>query len=289
VLPVLALFSLLYLTRGPWRKRPFLALRRTPLYWGAQVALGVGWLVLYRARVTGTPSPSAGFGDVVELGRQLLLYTVIPGILGGPIEWFGTAGSIVSWPAPPAAVRNLTWAVAAAVLVGSLALRRGAWRAWLILGLYVGLTVILVAQARGAVFGPIIGRDLRYSTDLALITPLCAALAWLPLQLRRTAAAPEEQDEQPDARPRDADVVRVWTNQQPWVLVAGTLAIVLVTVGGLISGAGFMTTWRTSPAETYLNNLTRRPGNAFRPAGATSRDDSGVRRCGPAVPDHPAT
>lgn len=259
VLPVLVLFSLLYLTPGPWWKRPLVALRRTPVYWAAQVALGFGWLLLYRAQVTGAPTPSTSFGDAVELGRQLVLYTVIPGILGGPIDWFGPAGSIVSWPAPPAAIRNLTWAVAAVVLLGSLALRRGAWRAWLILGLYVGLTVILVAQTRGAVFGPTIGRDLRYSTDLALLTPLCAALAWLPLRLRQTPARPEKQNEQvdaeQDAHQRDTDVVRVWTNQRPGILIAGALAVVLVTAGGLISGARFMTMWQTNPAETYVNHL----------------------------------
>jgi hypothetical protein len=249
VLPVLAFFSLFYLSHGPWWKRPFVELRRVPRYWAAHAVLAVGWLVLYQARTTGTASPAADFRDTVELGRQLVLYNVIPGILGGPIDWFGDRTSIVSWPAPPPAVRYVSWGIAGALLLGSLMLRRGAWRGWLILALYMGVTIALVAHARGAIYGPSIGRDLRYSTDLALLAPLCAALAWLPLKLRATA--------RPDAPkpPQDDDVVRGWTGRRPLVLIIGSLAIVLVTVGGLISGAHFTAMWSRNPAKAYVDHL----------------------------------
>jgi hypothetical protein len=107
------------------------------------------------------------------------------------------------------------------------------------------MTIILVAHARGGLFGPTIGRDLRYSTDLALLTPLCAALAWLPLRLHSISAAPQ---------PRE-DAVRMGPRLRRQMLLAGAFLVVLVTVGGLVSGARYMKIWTNNPSESYVDNL----------------------------------
>lgn len=293
VLPVLAAVSVLYLTGGPLWRRPWRALRGSWRYWAAHALLVAVYLPLYVVRTTVVSAPSEGLADVAEQIRQMALYTVIPGLFGGPLQWYSPVEqTLASWPDTPGPLLWVTWLLTAVLVVASLAARRGAWRAWLLLGLYLVGTVALVAQARGAILGPYVGRDLRYATDLALLAPLCAALAWLPLRGRAGAAAAAAQpaaDAGPggvvagaDAEPggdvvagdpdpgtpvdaglgadvpgsraarRHAAAGRWARRRRPLLVTGGGLAVLLVTLGGVVSGNRFADAFNTNPGPLYF-------------------------------------
>jgi hypothetical protein len=76
---------------------------------------------------------------------------------------------------------------------------------------------------------------------------VCAALAWLPLRV-----GPSDDEHLIN---RENDVIHAWTLARPRILIAGAVVVVLFTVGGFISGNGFMDRWTTSPVEAYLENV----------------------------------
>ncbi len=260
VVTVIVLVTVLYLVPGPFLRRPWRELRQRPKYWAAQGVLAAGYSTFYLIHSTATDvfihssateagaAPRPGLVDTLRLGSDLVFQTLLPSILGGPLEWYAGAASGSSWPMAPSLFLHLTWLIGAIVVIGSVMARRGAWRAWLIMGIYLAATVVMLSQARGGFIGPSIGRDVRYSTDLALLAPLCAALAWLPLRV-----GPAGDEGQVN---REKDVIRNWTLARPRVLVAGAAVIVvLFTVGGFISGNRFMDRWTENPGEEYLENV----------------------------------
>jgi hypothetical protein len=182
---VLALLAVLYFAPGPLWKRPWRAFRRYLLFWAAQLALAGGylWLYLARAEPEAVTTVQTRAVDYAELVRNMILGTFVPGMMGGPLDWFATPeSSLASWSTPPTWLEWTSWALALVVVVGSCVLVRGAWRAWLLLGIFLAFSVALVARARLGVVGPFIGRDHRYLTDAALLGSLCLALAVIPLR-----------------------------------------------------------------------------------------------------------
>jgi hypothetical protein len=147
-------------------------------------------------------------------------------------------------------------ALTVAAIIGSLLLVRGAWRAWLLFGVYLGISVTLVARARLGFIGPFIGRDHRYLTDLAVIAPLCLALAWLPLQGKLDAQSPPRTS--PRALRRRARIERIQarlTRRRAAITTTAAVAVLAMGVGGVISGETFMSTWSKNPSQDYFENL----------------------------------
>ena len=311
---VLALLAVLYFAPGPLWKRPWRAFRRYVVFWSAHLVLAGSYLWLYLARTeleTGTPVHDQP-GEYVELVRNMILGTYLPGMVGGPLDWFATPeSSLASWSTPPAWLEWGTGGLTVVVVAGSCVLIRGAWRAWLLLALFLAFSVTLVARARLGLVGPFIGRDHRYLTDAALFGALCLALAVIPLRdgldramghvrddaggepwpdpdpdeegtgpsYQSTATAPEDDaDEAPPAAAADDDVpqrqrsllsqwLAYWrlrairgaqdwsSDHRSWPLMGGTLVIVVVTVGGLVSSEQFMKTWEGNPAPHYFANV----------------------------------
>jgi hypothetical protein len=209
---VLALLAVLYFAPGPLWKRPWRAFRRYVVFWAAHLVLAAGylWLYLTRADPEAVTSVQTQPGDYAELARNMILGTFVPGMVGGPLDWFATPdSSLASWSTPPTWLEWASWALALVVVVGSCVLVRGAWRAWALLGIFLAFSVALVARARLGVVGPFIGRDHRYLTDAALLGALCLALAVIPLRdgldraMRhvRDAAADGDPESWPDPDP----------------------------------------------------------------------------------------
>ena len=201
---VLALLAVLYLAPGPLWRRSWRAFRRYVVFWVSHALLAGGylWLYLARAEPEAITTVKTHPGDYVELARNMILGTFLPGMVGGPLDWFATPqSSLVSWSTPPA---WLEWAAAVltlAVVVGSCVLIRGAWRAWALLAVFLAFSVTLVARARLGVVGPFIGRDHRYLTDAALLGALCLALAVIPLRDGLDRAMRHLRDDARDAGP----------------------------------------------------------------------------------------
>ncbi len=257
VIPVmLALFTVLYAVPGPLWRRPGRALRRLWGYWLALAALGGGFLWLYLSRVTiETGAPSSG-NDVLELTRLMILETLLPSLVGGPLHWITTPATTISaWPDPWTALAGLALALALGAVLGSLVLIRGAWRAWLLVLVFVGVSVALVARARLGFIGPFVGRDHRYLTDAAVMVPLGLALAWLPLRDGLDAAVPPAPPTGRRGRLRagfDAQTAR----RRAVITALGPLAVLTLTVGGAVSGEQFMHSWSRNPTESYIQNLS---------------------------------
>ena len=266
---VLGLFTVLYAVPGPFWRRPWRAFRQYWVYWSAQALLAAGFLWLYLSRVAIDAGPASKTSDVVEVTRLMIMETLLPSLIGGPLHWFSTpASTIGAWPHPSPALIAGAAGLTAAAVVGSLLLVRGSWRGWLLLAVYLGISVTLVARVRLGFIGPFIGRDHRYLTDLAVMAPLGLALAWLPLRPNagpgdparaESPARPEDlarsEDPARDLRLRGFSLRGFLGRRSGALAVIGAVSVALVTAGGAISGETFMNVWSTNPTRAYIENL----------------------------------
>ncbi|OOC52652.1 MULTISPECIES: hypothetical protein [Nocardiopsis] len=160
-------------------------------FWAVMGGLFTAYMVFYlvRTRVEeggeGASVPESG--PALALLRGLLTEVFPIGALGGPLEWgpVTPAGGLID----PRGVMVLgAWAVFAAIVLVSLWMRRGSWRAWvLLLGYVVVVDVIPTVIARGRAHD-VASIDPRYVADAALVFALCLALAYLPAREERARA-----------------------------------------------------------------------------------------------------
>ena len=243
VIPLLAFYTIAYCVEGPLPRRIWRAVRRFPRYWTAQAVVLATYTALYLRNPVNLPSVEDA-SDVVELAREMILDTFFPGLLGGPLRWTPvTPDTVAALPLPPPWLRVLA-AVVVALTVGlSCLLRRGAWRAWVLLAAFLAISVDLVARTRLGLLGPVIGRDSRYLCDVALFASVCLGLATLPLRPGLDASAHGTASGPARRRVPLAGVV--------------TLVVALIAVCGLVSTQRFMPGWRQNPAKSYLANLSQ--------------------------------
>uniref|UniRef100_UPI000594A125 membrane protein n=1 Tax=Nocardiopsis halotolerans TaxID=124252 RepID=UPI000594A125 len=130
-----------------------------------------------------------------------LLTEVFPvGALGGPPEWgpVTPTGGLID---PSGVVVLGSWAVFAVIVLVSMWMRRGAWRAWVLLLAYlVVVDVIPTIIARGR-FQDVAAADPRYVADAAPVFALCLALAYLPTREERARASVGGASPEPVAAP----------------------------------------------------------------------------------------
>ena len=185
VVPLL-LFALTsaFFVEGRWAVAAVRAVRR---YWRAWVLYGgllAAYGVVLAIRLLGSGAPTAGpaAASLANFASALVETTLVPGLLGGPWRWL-SFGSVMA--NPPVALQQLSWAVAALVVIASCAYRRRAWRAWAILfGWVLAADIVPVAIGRlsagGAGFATLAGLQVRYVADTAAVFVLCLGLAFLP-------------------------------------------------------------------------------------------------------------
>lgn len=251
---VLALFSVLYGVPGPFWQRPWKAFSAHAGYWLTHAAVAGGFLGLYLARVHIDTGPAPTSFAVWRTIRWMLLDTLLPSLIGGPLRWYTTPATTISaWPHPPPFVAIAAWILTAAAIIGSLVTRRDAWRAWVLLAMFLAISVFLVVRARVGLIGPFIGRDHRYLTDVAVLAPLCLALAWLPARPEVDVAGQE--DAATHSIRQTGVLARRFVPNPQAVSLAGAMAVLLMTIGGAVSGERFMANWTRNPAKPYLQNL----------------------------------
>ncbi|PDP84806.1 hypothetical protein CQJ94_23705 [Glycomyces fuscus] len=160
-------------------------------FWTAMGALLAAYAVFYLTRMR-----AAGGGEgagvpqsepALTMLRGLLTEVFPVGALGGPLEWgpVTPTGGLVD---PPGVTVLAAWAVFAVIVLVSLRMRRGAWRAWaLLLAYLVVVDIVPTIIARGR-FQDVAAADPRYVADAALVFALCLALAYLPTREERARA-----------------------------------------------------------------------------------------------------
>ena len=179
----------------------FNALRKYWLAWLLYIVLAIGYLaVLAEALHTSTSQPKVPISasGVLTFVWELLRDTFIPGSIGGPWQWFPVAGNSFSFAAPPPALVGISIAVLLAIVVVSIWLRPVAWRAWLILAVWLAAADMLpVAIGRINTFNPsVLGLETRYVADAMPVLAICVGLAFLPVMAQpsdRASAAAEAQ------------------------------------------------------------------------------------------------
>src|SRR5262249_39270046 len=128
VVPLL-LFALTsgFFVEGSWAVAAVPAGRRDWRAGGLYRTLPARERVVFAIRLLGSGSPAAspGAASLADFASTLVGTTLVPGLLGGPWRWL-SFGSVMT--NPPVALQQLSWAVAALVVIVSCAYRRRAWR-----------------------------------------------------------------------------------------------------------------------------------------------------------------
>jgi hypothetical protein len=183
--PLLLALTSAFFVEGRWAASTVTAVRR---YWKAWVLYGVllaGYCAVFFLQLPGSSTQPSGPGPasrLAELASTLVGTTLLPGALGGPWHW-SVLGFGYAQASPPAALQQLSWAVAGLVVVVSCVCRPRAWRAWtILLGWIIVADIVPVVLGRlGTQPATLLGVQTRYLTDATPVLALCIGLAFLPL------------------------------------------------------------------------------------------------------------
>ena len=152
-------------------------------YWRLWLVYGVllaAWVAVYVSQGSGSTVRPDSASDVLNFVSTFTGTTLLPAVLGGPWRWSTIGYDIVS---PPAALQQLSWAVAIVAVVVSCARRVRAWRAWAILaGWIVAADIVPVVLGRlGNLPASLEAAQTRYLMDATPVLALCFGLAFLPM------------------------------------------------------------------------------------------------------------
>ena len=165
------------------------ALRRYWQAWLLYVALDVIYiLVLVQALHTSTSQPKVpvSASGVFTFAWELLRDTLMPGMVGGPWQWFPVLGGSFSFAAPPSALVAISVIVVVAAAVASVWLRHVAWRAWLILAAWVLALTYCPSRSAGSTPSTRPCSDWRPGTSPTRLRSSRSASGWRFCRLRRT-------------------------------------------------------------------------------------------------------
>ncbi|WP_067180882.1 hypothetical protein [Microtetraspora niveoalba] len=169
---------------GGWARAIVRELRARTRVWAAYAVLlgGYGLLYLLRQGTAGEEGAGIPKADVaLGLVGWLLGRTFPAGVVGGPLNWGGLAGT-GGLADPPVAMVVTAWLALAGLVVFTCLHRRSAWRAWTIAALYVVIADVLpTVLARGR-YTALVGTETRYVADAVVVFALCLALSALPLR-----------------------------------------------------------------------------------------------------------
>ena len=241
---VALVFLSLYLSdaRG-LRGRLRATLRRQWWAWSVYGASFLGYLALYLHL---NPLDGRGSGDPAGTFEVMLRHTLGPTIVGGPWQW----GQMTDTPLVPAQspewAITVTWVVLTLLFVA--AVRRRAATAWALAPFLVCVVVnvLMASTARGAIFGKLLGLEVRYLGDLApTVTLTLAVLASGLAPTRERVTSP------PSLRGHRLAPV-----------VAGVLAGVALT-GVVVSSLEYVGNWHAAyPARRFVQNVIRQSQSA---------------------------
>jgi hypothetical protein len=177
VVPVVAVAVLAVALSQAGEAAPLLAaLRRGAWLWaGLLITAGAFALQFWSALVPRTVSEeqSGSLADAVDAVRLTVFEGILPALVGGPLSWSGFG----SWADPP------TTAVVGAVVVALVLVGWASWRrkgcgmVWVLLGAYIGTSVVLLVIQRLTTGLPAeFGLTLRYFADVGVIATIAVAL-----------------------------------------------------------------------------------------------------------------
>jgi hypothetical protein len=229
-------------------------------FWRAWLAYGIvlaGWGALYLSQLSGStvkPGRPGSASHVLDFLSTMTGTTLLPAVLGGPWRWSAVGYDIAS---PPAALQQLSWAVAAVVVVVSCARRVHAWRAWGILAAWIfAADVVPVVLGRlGNMPASLLAAQTRYLMDAAPVLALCVGLAFLPV------AGPPVAGEQNAVRFR---------LPAPWPAALLTLGVFLVGSFWSLQAFESLNSAAATAARSYI--ATARIAVAEAPRGTTIVD-----------------
>jgi hypothetical protein len=184
VVPLLLLaLTSAFFVEGRWAAAALTAVTRYWRAWLLYAVLLAGYSAVFFTRLPGSSTQPGNPGPASHLfdfASTLVGTTLLPGALGGPWRWSAVGYAQAS---PPAALQQLSWAVAALVVVVSCAYRMRAWRAWAILfGWIVAADIVPIVLGRlGSQPAVLLGAQTRYLTETTSVLALCLGLAFLPL------------------------------------------------------------------------------------------------------------
>lgn len=199
--------------------------------WLPSLALTAGWVALYLA-VVNQRRWSADLAMTWALLRRSVTHGIVPGLAGGPWDWERWAPAS-PWAVPGPLVMALGWLMLAAAVGVSLARKQRIGPVWLTAVGYAVACQVPIYLMRSSKFTALeLAQTLRYFPDLVLVLALLAAVAF---------TAPNRES----AGWLDASRTRA-------ALTIGAAALFLAS--SLYSTSTFLTSWRDTPAQPYLQN-----------------------------------
>jgi hypothetical protein len=177
ILPVVFALTLFYFTAGPPAARLRRALVDHRRVWLAYALVAVAYLVLYLALVPSQVGAAASIDTALNAVTVDVARAVVPAVFGGPYRWQQLGTPAIADPSTAVVVLSLMATVL--IVVWSVVRRYRAIFAWVVIGSYLVANATIVAVTRGAVFGPNVVLEYRYSTDVALVIAVFAPLAIL--------------------------------------------------------------------------------------------------------------
>lgn len=175
---VLACVTVLWFPAGRGVRGALRSLRRDRRAWAVYLGIVALYLPLYFAVTTQIESPRPSVGTYPLAIWRALTGGAIPYLLGGP---FADAERAVD--STPLVTHGWAYLVGFVVFAVLTVMRqRSAWRAWLLLGVYLVAEVTVTTFVRGGYFGSLVGLAPRYLADLTLIAAIALTLALLPVR-----------------------------------------------------------------------------------------------------------
>lgn len=273
IMPAVFALTLLWFTPGPPVPRLRRCLRENWRIWTTYSVVAVPYAVWY---VLAVPSPIEPTRDALIVLQTMgvnLVQAVLPALAGGPYGWEELGiGAIAQ---PPASIVVLS-CIGTALGIGWTIVRR--YRAvfgWGVVLVYWAVNVAILGTTRAAVVGPVIGREYRYATDVALVVVVFGALALMPLHGTFARGTPQL------LLPRSAPATAASARLSPTVQ-SGLVALTIIgfVVAASLSTFAYDPHWRNEVSPRFVattrNDLKRLHGrvtleDTFLPGGAAPR------------------
>lgn len=261
LVPLIVALVLVYTCSGGLLVRVRESCKRDRLLWTGYAVVALLYLVGYVGLVPSPIRTTAMAGhDLLELLMVSIFHATVPGVVGGPLTWqaVGFAGALAF---PSALVVGAAVLLVGAVVAATVALQRGAARAWVILAGYLLVNLVLLSRSRATVIGPVIGTEYRYQTDVALVAAVMLGLATMSVLARFPHAAFDPLRPRPEVHARlEASVLTPLADAHalPVNGLMGPIASVgtaIVVVGSVASTLAYDSFWVNNPAKPWYSSV----------------------------------
>ncbi|MGZ6803905.1 MAG: hypothetical protein ACXVFU_12725 [Nocardioidaceae bacterium] len=257
--PLVLLMTAAYFVPGSWPRRLLGAVTLHWRVWTAWAfALGA-YVGYYETHVDSTVHQGTSPGPLVDV-LATTTRVLQASVLGGPWHWDDLGTPTNTIPSFSGGLAGAGLVVALAVVVGGAAVHRQSARAWLLPGLYLLASVLLVAASR-AQLGTVVAYSYRYWSEVVLLAAVALPLSLLPL------TGDVARGEVTVLTPRSwvAPALRALHRREPdtrgWSLSAHSrtavvrAVVVLLVLSSLVSTARYDAHWRANPARAYVATL----------------------------------